>query len=635
MKKHSFKSMNVVEVFPISRGIPTRSLSYFTGSALSKGDVTTVPLRNKEVPAVVFNAKSASEAKTHLKSADYSLRKLDQPHARNLFRLTFLEAVEEIADFFVASPGAVLYDLIPSPILESAESVKEISSPSEKTNLQAPEPHVLQGTPAEREKEYKRIIRSSIARESSVFFVLPTVEDVKEVTDVLQKGIDEYVSCLHGSLSSKQTISRWNEIVSESHPVVVVMTPQFLSVPRFDVETIILDKEGSASYTQQFRPSLDFRTVAEIISQKYKAQLIMGDTLLRTETIWRYREEEVQHAYPPRFRYEKEIEQYLIDMKQHSDEKNDSFEIFSDPLKQKLDDSLDESILLLVSRKGLHPFTICGDCGELVECEQCSYPLTLKETAEGRSFTCKVCRNQYDPDRVCATCESWRLWPLGIGTQRVVEELEDTFPERSVFHIDKDTTSTPKKIRDTITSFKKESGGVIVATQMVIPFLPQIDSIGIVSMDALLSIPDLSINEDIFRLITNLRIKAKKSLFLQTRSANTEILSKALEGNVSEFYRSEIRDRKKFQYPPFSLLIKITVKASASSVKTKVNEVMKLIKDYDVETYPAFTHQQKGKRVMHILLKVPHETWPEEKLLSKLHGLNPAYKIAVQPHKLI
>ena len=99
-------------------------------------------------------------------------------------------------------------------------------------------------------------------------------------------------------------LSTWNNICNKKHPVVIIGTGKFLSVPRNDIKTIIIEKENSYSYKIDTRPFLDIRKFAEVFAKEIGAKIILGDDVLRTETLWRYKEGKISEAGHIKTRYD-------------------------------------------------------------------------------------------------------------------------------------------------------------------------------------------------------------------------------------------------------------------------------------------------------------------------------------------
>ena len=221
----------------------------------------------------------------------------------------------------------------------------------------------------------------------------------------------------------------------------------FLSIPRSDINTVIMEYESSDSYKQFNRPYLDIRTFAEILTSTTKTKLIFGDTLLRPDTYHRYENGELGEVASPLFRLPEVERQVIIDMKEEKDENGkNSFQTLSDTVKKMIQYSLkrNESILLFTVRKGLAGITVCNDCRHTLLCPDCSTPIVLygkkqrssmKDNSE-RIFMCNKCGYKDTTEVRCVNCQSWNLTPLGIGTDRVYEEVKSLYPNAKIIQID-------------------------------------------------------------------------------------------------------------------------------------------------------------------------------------------------------
>ena len=104
---------------------------------------------------------------------------------------------------------------------------------------------------------------------------------------------------------------------------------------------------------------------------------------------------------------------------------------------------------------------------------------------------------------------------------------------------------------------------------------------------------------------------------------------------MSDFYRGAIAEREKFKYPPFTTLIKLTLEGKKDSIVKEMEEAQNILDPYEVEVFPAFTHTVRGNYVLHGLLRLPTEKWPDIDILQKLRSLSPAVVIKVDPETLL
>jgi len=636
--------MKLLNVIPISRGINKENLSYFTASEVTPGSVVKVPLRNKIIPAIVVSAEDIADVKAEIKKASFETRKVEKIKSSPLLSPEFMSAVNRTATYFASTSGAVLNSIIPKNIIEEAEKIKvEIKNQKSTSGY---EKLIIQNDDEERYAIYKSLIRSEFAKGNSVFFCLPTIQDIKKANEKLSKGIEQYTFVLHSLLSKKDQVELWNKAANEEHPSLIISTGSFLCIPRNDISTIIVDKENTRAYKGQNRPFVDFRIFAEFLAEKTKAKVILGDLLLRTETISRHNQGEIFELAPLKFRSLTTANLNLVNMRESLPEnlekgkegKEPKFKLFSNDLIELLKNNQlnDENLFIFVARRGLFPSTVCADCGNLIKCNTCQAPTVLHKAASENFFLCHRCGEHRSAVEKCNNCQSWRLSTLGIGIEAVEEELKNTFPNLKIFKIDSDSAGTHKKANDTMTKFNSTPGSVLLGTEMALLYLRDtVANTAVVSIDSFFSIPDFRINEKVMNILLKIRASTSRNFLIQTRDINQKILKYAIAGNLADFYRDEIKERKMLSYPPFSIPIKITLLGDKNSVLAGMEKLQKDLSPYEVSIFPAFIPSSKGKFSMHGLIKIEREKWVDQTLLNKLNLLSPQYTINIDPESLL
>lgn len=640
--------MNIVHVIPLSRGVFKEELTYFTSKNLLPGTLVSVPVRSRNIPALVVRLEPAADAKSKLRSSTFPIRKIEETGTTILFSPEFIEAATQTARHFAATPGEVIQALTPKTILteyakEAAETKKTArNNAREHKTVLKPEHFVFQADDEERASTYKSLIREEFARGSSVFFCLPTIQDIERTVSSLERGIKEYTYVLHSKLSKKKMLDTWKAALADKHPVLIVATGSFLSFPRDDVRTLILDREHAQSYKTMNRPYIDIRVFAEKLADKRNLKLILGDTFLRPETIWRHEQGELIEFAPLKFRALSTAEHMLVDMRAYRKEgAKAQFRVISDELEQLITDTKKENaqLFVLAARKGLSSITVCNDCGSIVICDQCAAPLVLhtdKTRPEGTVFVCHKCGVRTSSERVCSHCNSWRLTDLGVGVEKVYKAIKESHPEMNVFLLDSESANTAKKAQTIADEFFNTPGSVLVGTEMALAYLDHpLTNSAVASIDSLFTIPDLHINEKIFNILMRLYTTTQKTLLIQTRDPEQPVFQDALQGNLLEFYRAEIAARKQFAYPPFSTCIKLTIQGRKPAVQKELGRVSELLADYDHVRYPSFTEELRGAYRENLLIRLPRGKWVDEHLLKILKALPPAYMIKVDPDSVL
>jgi primosomal protein N' (replication factor Y) len=639
--------MFVIEVIPIAKSVGTDTLSYFTSHELPLGAVVSVPLRKKTVQGIVYDSRKVEDVKSEIRNAPYSLRKLQKIKSTEFFTTEFMDAVQSAADYYATTVGAVLDILVPEYILKNIGKFKKNKKQAQVSHVQKStrhEKYVVQGDDEERYSTWKSLIRQEFAKKKSVFFLYPTVEEASYAFNLLEKGIEGYAFLLHGSLPPKKIVETWNAIAKEKHPVAIIATGGFLTHPRTDVETFVIERESSRYYKIQRRPYLDVRHVAELLADRRGQKIFFADNFLRLETLHREEEGELVEASPFKFRSLSTAADTLVDMRQVRNQNRTSFRILSDEVEELIARTKDESehMLILATRRGVAPSTVCGDCQNIVTCENCGAPVVLHRIQGSHNddsktyLLCHRCGERRSTDEHCKICGSWKLGTVGIGIDLVEEKIRDKFPGIALFKIDSDTTPDEKAVRKILDSFRSSPGSILLGTEMMLQYIhDKVESSAIISLDPLFSLPDFRIQEKMLALLLKMRTQTTRNFIVQTRKAEEKIFEYGLKGNMSDFYKDSIEERRHFSYPPFSVLIKLTLEGKKDEIVKTMEEVQTALEPHEVEVFPAFTFTPRGGYILHGLIRLPKDKWVDQDLLMKLRSLPPSVSIKVDPESLL
>ena len=303
--------------------------------------------------------------KSELRQANFSLKKIEKQQGIFLCQPNFLRAANVIGNYFSAPIGQVLKSLIPIDILNNPEllSKKNICPPSDESELKN-ENLIIQEPNEDRLSIYKGLIRESFAKKESIFLMIPTALDIDFYKNYLEKGIDKYTYAFSSKMKSKEIVEKWKKALSAKEPILIIATPSFLSIPRQDIKTIIVEKESSDTYKQISRPLLDFRKVAILIAKEEKKRLIFGDLALRTETIYYLAKKEYYPLSPPKYRSFSSAKQILIDLTEENQKENILSQEISSIVKN-INNEKKSKFFILNNRRGLSSVIYCRDCGQI------------------------------------------------------------------------------------------------------------------------------------------------------------------------------------------------------------------------------------------------------------------------------
>ena len=648
--------MYIVTVIPLAKGTQKEYLSYFSAVDILVGSIVVIPVRSKTIDAIVINTEEARNIKSDLKNADYQLKKIIKVKGDSPFNKSFFIACQKLKNYTVSNTGSIIKNLFPTVFIENISNLKksQITENIINENIKH-EKLIFQTTPSDRLAFYRTLIREAFAKKESIFICVPTHYDIDHFKKELTKGIEQYVFTFHSDLPKKALINSYNQAITEIHPILIIGTGVFLSIPRHDIKTIILEKESSETYKQITRPYIDIRSFAEILAYTEKIKLIFGDTLLRPETLHRHEIGEFGEISSPLYRLPQAENQIVVDMKNEVDEKGKkTFTTISKETKEMITDTLaiNKSVFLFSARKGLAPITVCNDCGSTLLCPSCSAPIVLygskqitaTKSTTPRIFMCNKCGHKEKTEISCPKCSSWNLTPLGIGTDKVYEEIKNLFPKTKIIQIDKEAT-TQKEAREAIIEFNRSPGSILIGTEMAMSYLQEeVYCSAIISLDGLFSIPSFNITQKILHLIEKLQNITSHGLIIQTRIPENKILQYILSGNVLPLCREDLKERHDFGYPPFKRLIKITFEGSAGDTEKARNFIENILGNYEPQVFSAFVSRIKGQYITNTVIKVDPNIWPlptidknipDPDLYKNLRQIPPAFSINVDPEDLL
>ncbi|MBU0612012.1 hypothetical protein KKA39_01325 [Patescibacteria group bacterium] len=639
--------MKIVTIIPLEKGIPKENLTYFTAKKVQSGDIASIPMRNKKILGLIVSTEKIKNIKSGIKTMPFNLRKIIEIKERSIFLKEFLESAFLASDFFAFRKNVLIPTIIPCAFLQKYDKIAKLKNKTKKIedaskNLKS-EKLLLQGPFAERISFYKTFVRGLFAEKKSVFIVLPTEHDIEIFYEHLSKGIENFAFSVHGGLSASKQLERFERILTSPHPVLVLGTAPFLSIPRKDYGSIVIEHESSSAYKTISNQQLDLRIFSEIFASKINAKFILGDSLLRFETIARKELDNFSEVSPLSFRTKFDGNIEIL-------EKEGKFKIFSDNAFVKIQNTLEkkENIFIFSLRKGLATMTICRDCGETVSCEKCSSPVVLYQShdAKKRIFACNRCGTKKSSEIVCSACGNWNLIPLGIGTDTVYNEVKKSFPNAKVFKLDKESVKTAKEAEKIIKEFEKTSGSMLVGTEMVLFYLKEKVSLSVLaSFDSLWNIPSFKMNEKIIQLILSIIHKTRNELIIQTKNKDDPTLTSITSGDLLAFVREELEERKKMEYPPYKRFIKISYSGNEEEIADIKKQLAEIFKEYNPEIFSGFVAKQKNKYILNILLRINREKWSlpdlsdnaliDNILLEKLLSLPRGFIVNIDPENII
>ena len=189
-------------------------------------------------------------------------------------------------------------------------------------------------------------------------------------------------------------------------------------------------------------------------------------------------------------------------------------------------------------------------------CPRCSVSLTYH--AANQRLMCHHCGHSQPVNGDCDQCGG-HMKTIGIGTQKVQQELEQMFPGVEILRMDADTVTAANSHDVLLSRFEKENIPILVGTQMVTKGLnfENVTLVGIIDADSTLYVDHYRASETAFSMLTQVigrsgRGEKSGRAIIQTMTPEHTVLQLAATQDYDRFYDLEITLRQLQNAPPFS-----------------------------------------------------------------------------------
>jgi len=481
---------------------------------------------------------------------------------------------------------------------------------------------------------YLRALAQVIAAGKRGICLIPEIALTRQTVERFAGRFPGRVAVLHSGLSLGEQFDEWQWIM-EGNCDVVIGPRSALFAPVPSLALIIIDEEHEWTYKQEDKsPRYHARDVAIELAQLSDAVVILGSATPDIGSFHKaqqgeYQLVELKERITPRG-YSPLPEVKIVDLREELKAGNTS--LLSRPLLAAMKETLaqGQQIVLFLNRRGTATFVRCRNCGFVFRCPRCSIALTY-HSAE-KELICHRCRYSIPVPQSCPRCSRRNLRFLGIGTQRIEEETRHFFPEARLLRWDRDVITTRYAHEELLQNFRDQKADVLIGTQMIAKGLdlPQVTLAGIINADTGLNFPDFRSSERTFQLLCQVAGRAGRGVkagkvIIQTYSPDNYIIETAARHDYLGFYYKEIDYRRRYNYPPFSQLVRLVFSHTNEELSKREAEgvyrlllgekAREVMVDFNIiGPVPAFAFRARGRYRWQLFLRGPDSS----RLLSRL-----------------
>ncbi len=578
--------------FPINAEAFTYIIPDEMKETVSVGSRVNVPFKRSYKTGIVTAINNIK-----LKDPSIKLKKIkevldDEPFIPvNLLRL-----IKWVGEYYMSSSGLALKNALPSAFFKDKKPgkprikydaeikksgpvklTKEQSNVLDEINSTESGVFLLYGVTGSGKTEVYMNAIKSLPEGKAAIVLVPEIAITSQMVDRFRSRFGDEVVFYHSGLSTGERLTYWRKMRNgEARIVIGVRSAVF--APFENIGLIVIDEEHEASYKQFDGLRYSARDVALAKAKLEGIKVILGSATPSLEAFYA--------AKSGKFRYlemSKRIEDRklpdveIIDM---TTEKKKTFS-FSDRLLDSLKENFinGHQSLVMLNRRGYSPFYICTDCGYTYKCPACS--ITLIYHNDTHELKCHYCGSFLKPKANCPECKGTGVKYLGVGTQRVEEELNTLIPELQFKRMDRDTTRKKLSHYKIVREMEDKKLDLLLGTQMVAKGhdFPEVTISAVVSADIALNMPDFRSGERAFQLFTQLAGRAGRGevpgkAMIQTYEAGHYVFEYVKGQDYKGFYKREMDLRRELSYPPFSKLIRIILGFKTKEASKRIIKVI-------------------------------------------------------------
>ena len=428
-----------------------------------------------------------------------------------------------------------------------------------------PSTYLLHGVTGSGKTEvYMSIIEYYLSLGKTCIVLVPEISLTPQMVSRFQNRFGDKIAAIHSALSDGEKYDEWRRIY-RGEASIVIGARSAIFAPLKNIGVIIIDEEHSDSYKQSDpSPRYSAKDVAIIRAKYHNCSVVFGSATPSLETMARAKKGVYKLLTLDKRVNGKSLPKVnIIDMNLGIRSSKGHFSL---ELIKAINETLvrGEQVILLLNRRGYSSFVTCRSCGFTYKCPNCDITLTYHKNSN--TLRCHYCGYGDSLKEFCPSCREKSLNSLGVGTQKIEEEINKYIVGAKVLRMDYDTTSKKGMHEKMINDFKNQEYNILLGTQMVAKGLDfsNVTLVGVINADTSLNIPDFRSSETTFSLLSQVSGRSGRSekegkVYIQTYNPEHYAIKLAGNHDYLTFFQEEMKIRKQLKYPPYCFICNIRI----------------------------------------------------------------------------
>lgn len=475
------------------------------------------------------------------------------------------------------------------------------------------QPFLLEGITGSGKTEiYLRAAQILSSEQKQILILVPEISLTPQTAQRFNEWFGDNVICYHSRMTPKARFAAWLK-VQQGATSIVVGTRSSVFLPFTQLGLIVVDEEHDASFKQQEGFRYSARDMAVVRAKLANCPIVLGSATPAFETLYNAQLGKYQHLVLKSRAIKAQLPTIThLDIRHNKLEGGLSAQLIARieaHLKQK------GQVLLFINRRGFAPTYLCYGCGWMAECQRCDARLTYHQRK--KALLCHHCGYQCAITKVCPTCQSADLNPIGQGTEKIEEILSKRFPDTPIARIDSDATRKKGSLEALLHKAHNNEVPLLIGTQMLAKghHFPHLTLVAIVDADGGLFSVDFRAVERMAQLLIQVagragRVHQAGEVVIQTCFPTHPLLQQIREQNYPQLAQPLLVERSHCKLPPFAHLALVRAHASdpdlPEQLLMQVQRELKGLHIKDVEILgpvPAPMYRRQGNYRYQLLIQ--------------------------------
>jgi primosomal protein N' (replication factor Y) len=401
-----------------------------------------------------------------------------------------------------------------------------------------------------------QIIQQVIKQNKQTLLLIPEINLTPQTVARFRQRYQVPIAVIHSKLSAQERLQTWLQ-ARDGKISIIIGTRSAIWTPFLQLGVIIVDEEHEHSYKQQDSLRYSARDMAIVRAQKLNIPVILGSATPSLESLYNAKQGRYQHIVLPERAGVAVHPTFKIINMQHQQANYPISQVLQNHIQACLEQQ--QQVLLFINRRGYAPILQCPSCEWVAQCTDCEINMTYHKVTQ--TLHCHHCNKQHPVDLICPQCQHPALKPLGQGTERIEEVLQQHFPEACILRIDSDSTRNKHAMSNLIKKINNLEADILIGTQMLAKghHFENVTLVGVINIDGGLFGADYRSAERIAQLFTQVsgragRLEKQGLVIVQTFFPEHPLLKHLIQKGYHAFAHQHLIERELTAYPPFTYL---------------------------------------------------------------------------------